>query len=385
MTEASVTHTPAPETLARGTESPMAKTRRRTTSWTAFVGASRMWALAAICLIVAATLVITSLKKTGTEITISFPEGHGLKHGDRVRYRGIEVGEVEKVALAANMRGIDVTVLLAPEAENLAREGTRFWIVRPEISLTSVKGLDTAVSGKFIAVSPGDPNASFQTGFAGLSQAPADEWAERGLSIVLRSEESHGLAPGAPVLWRGLKVGQVLSVDLAFDTRFVDIHAKIDQKYVPLVRENSKFWVNKGLGIDAGLTGFKFEAESLETIARGGISFTTPRTEREFNAPSSGQVFTLYAEAQKKWLELKETASLVNVQVPPMTVLRFVWKEKSLGFARTKERRVCGAVHSVARHRIEVICPADLLDSQDRALPDTWSVTIVDPSQNGRI
>ena len=58
---------------------------------------SRMWWLTLMCLILAIWMAWSSLPEKGTEITIRFPEGHGLKAGDSVRYRGIDVGIVTDV------------------------------------------------------------------------------------------------------------------------------------------------------------------------------------------------------------------------------------------------------------------------------------------------
>ncbi len=80
-----------------------------------------------MCLIVAIGVAWWSLPQRGVTVEVHFPDGHGLEAEDAVRFRGIDVGIVEKVSLNSELSGVDVTVNLLPFAEPLAREGTRFW------------------------------------------------------------------------------------------------------------------------------------------------------------------------------------------------------------------------------------------------------------------
>ncbi len=72
-------------------------------------------------LLLAIALVWWSLPERGIAIDIHFPEGHGLEAEDTVRYRGIEVGVVEKVELNSELSGVDVKVNLKPSAESPTR------------------------------------------------------------------------------------------------------------------------------------------------------------------------------------------------------------------------------------------------------------------------
>src|SRR6188768_2236423 len=52
---------------------------------------TRMWWLTAACAIVALVLVATAWHSSGPRVSIEFFEGHGLRPGDSVRLRGIDV------------------------------------------------------------------------------------------------------------------------------------------------------------------------------------------------------------------------------------------------------------------------------------------------------
>lgn len=120
---------------------------------------SRLWVVTAVCLLVAVVLVWTQIEPRGYRILIHFPQGHGLEVGDAVRYRGIDVGEVRRIALDKDLERVTATVELTKEAQRLAREGSRFWIERPRINLVRTSGLETVMGPKYIGVQPGPQEA----------------------------------------------------------------------------------------------------------------------------------------------------------------------------------------------------------------------------------
>ncbi|MEO2024669.1 MAG: MlaD family protein [Fuerstiella sp.] len=296
---------------------------------------SKMWWLTLLCLLLAIGLVWNSLPERGPEITIQFPEGHGLKPKDAVRYRGIEVGTVSTVTLDETLSAVEVLVTLKPGAELLNREGTRFWIVRPRFSLTEISGLETAVGAKYIGVSPGDPTAQPRKNFEGLTAPPPDEFAESGLKLILRSDDRRGLSVGSPVTWRGVDVGQVLTVNLSADARHVDVTVRMHRRYHRLVRRSSKFWITSGFDVDVSLSGVKLNAQSLGTMIRGGISLITP-TEGNDAPIGSGHVFPLAMEPEDEWLEAASTVPLIDFHLPETVLVQGIRRTSVFGIPRSR-------------------------------------------------
>ena len=328
---------------------------------------SRMWWLTLVCLILAIALAWQSMPKKGQRIAIHFPQGHGLKAGDTLRYRGIKVGTVATINLNDGLSGVDVVVELQPDGGALDREGTRFWIVRPKISLTEVSGLETAIGAKYIGVSPGDPSGPQRTEFEGLSAAPPDELDRGGLVIVLRSDQRYGTSPGAPVTWRGVKAGKVLSVNLSPDARHVNITARIDRSYRKLVRSSSKFWVNSGFGVDIGLSGIKLNAESLTTILQGGISFVTLADDNNKKSVRDGHVFSLSAEADDDWLEAAANVPLIDFDLPETVLIRGKRVSSTFGIKHTKEFTQHGLVIADGQQTLLLTAPLPLAGETELA------------------
>lgn len=351
---------PTEAAASETTQFPEARVRS-SGSGQALLTASRMWWVTFLCLVGAIVLVWRSLPERGLVVTIQFPEGHGLKTGDAVRYRGIDVGTVTELSLSGALDAVDVQVELHAAAAELAREGTRFWIVRPQLSLTQVSGLETAVGAKYIAVSPGDRAAPEKFNFTGLRSAPPDEFRDHGLTVVLQSDRRHGISSGAPVRWRGVEVGQVLSAGLSADARHVNITVRIQSSYRRLVQSSSKFWVTSGFNVDVGLTGLHLNADSLSAIARGGVSFITPETTVDGDV-RNGQLFRLHQEADDDWFESAAATPLVDFELPETVSVTGTRPSKILGMTRHKAFRQHGLITSSGSQ--PVLITADLPDSE---------------------
>ncbi len=139
---------------------------------------SAIWLVPILALALAGWLGFRAWSQRGVFVTVHLAEGHGLKPGDAVRYRGITVGEVRRVELADGLDGIVVTAGLRRQADELARGGSRFWVVRPQVGPGGVAGLETLLGPRYMEVLPG--NGGRQHRFIGLAEPPAVERIEPG-------------------------------------------------------------------------------------------------------------------------------------------------------------------------------------------------------------
>lgn len=246
----------------------------------------------------AAWFIYSNLFRDGPTLHIYFYNAAGLQRGkSEVKYRGADIGEVKDVQLTKDHQKVDVTVALDRSAASIAREGSRFWIVKPEVGVAEISGLRTIVSGDYITVEPG--GGKRQTIFTGLEQAPV--LAPQGvLRIVLLAEKSGSLKERTPVFYRGIQVGEVFSVDLGPDSQSIWITVDIQNHYAPLVRLNSKFWNAGGIHMSLSLSGLNIAAQSMESLLSGGLAFATPDT-TEKQAPD-GTSFRLYDRPEEAWL-----------------------------------------------------------------------------------
>ena len=292
---------PDPET---GPALPAARVRPR--RWTFAI----VWAVPLVAAIVAGYLVYSRLNEFGPTVTIRFRDGSGVKPGQtELRYRGVPVGEVIAVELSRNREYVLVRTRLRRSAGSLAREGSVFWIVRPEVGFGTVRGLQTVISGSYIQVLPGTGKAKRE--FTGLERASPTQ-GQAGLKLTLASPQLVSIRPGTPVHYRGIEVGSVTGTDLSADATAAHAHVFIAQRYERLVRVGSRFWTVSGVDVNFGLfRGLEVNMGSLRSLVTGGIAFATPD---DPGAPAArdGTLFLLHDKPQPEWLEWRP-----KVPVPP--------------------------------------------------------------------
>jgi paraquat-inducible protein B len=263
-----------------------------------------------VAVVIAVLLFANHLAQRGPLATITFSRGNGIAAGDRVQYLDIEVGRVEHVALSTTGGGITVQIRLMKSAAHLARKGSTFYVVRPQISLTHLSGLSTLLGAKYIDVLPGDGAPTLT--FTGLDAPPLETTIEGGLPIILESTTAGSIALGAPVYYREVEVGEIIQSSLSPDATKVELLALIDPTYAPLVRLNTKFW--NASGISFSLFG-GLKMESLDSLLEGGVVLATPNSPGPRVADFAR--FSLAAKQEDEWLKW---APEIEINVPSMKV-----------------------------------------------------------------
>lgn len=254
-----------------------------------------------------------SAHQVGYPITIKFKHGDGLSENTPIKYQGIQVGKVTRVKLIDRLSTVQVKIMLNPEAERLARKGTKFWVVKPELGLAKTANLDTLVTGKYIEASPAKGNPPRATSFKGLEEAPNQPTKSlTGLPIILAASRLGAVQVGNPIFYRDVQVGEVTGYQLSPKANEVLVNLTIKHKFAPLVRANSKFWNTSGIGVDFSLFGgAHIQASSLESILEGGIAFATPNNNDMGKAANPKQYFKLHDDVDPKWLEWRPE---INIQ-----------------------------------------------------------------------
>jgi paraquat-inducible protein B len=283
---------------------PRAKIKRR-------ARVSFLWLVPVAAAIVAAWLVFAYYQKMGPVVTIQFKDGNGLQANQTVlKYRGVRIGSVRSVELSKDMQYVMTTVRLNRSAENLAREGTLFWIVRPEVVAGGLHGLETIVSGPFIQAQPGKENAKKQKSFIGAEQAPLIDPNEHGLEVIVTTPEMRTLSVGSAVYYRGIEVGSVKYFQLSDDATNINVHLLIKTNFAPLVRTDTKFWNAGGIDLQLKLFGIDLSAQSLKSLVMGGIAFATPLPPGR--PATNGSVFQLYEKVDEKWVKWSPDIAITN-------------------------------------------------------------------------
>lgn len=263
---------------------------------------SLVWIVPLVALAVGGWMIARELRQRGPMIRIEFADGNGIEaNRTTLAHKGIVIGVVKDVELKPGYDGVIVHVRLDRSAAAIARAGSEFWVVRPEIGLSGIRGLDLLLTGAQLAVKPGDGPP--RTEFRGLDKMPPLRATGEGRAFTLEADRLGSVNPGAPVYFREFKVGEVETSQLADDATAVLIRIRIFNPYADLVRANSVFWNAGGVSLKLSLLGAEVKSTSLESLFSGGIAFATPGGEQLATTAAEGTRFKLHQEMNEEWMK----------------------------------------------------------------------------------
>ncbi len=254
---------------------------------------SIIWLIPLLTLCVGLWLIVKTIQEQGPEITITLQTAEGIEAGKTpIKYKDVQIGMVEEIKFTKGFKHVVLKARLKPEAESFLHRDTRFWVVRPQLSLRGVSGLGTLVSGSYIEIDPG--LGARQYHFKGLDEAPIVKSDVDGLRVTLISKKLGSLDIGSPVYYQGIQAGEVLGYELSNDKHSIFVHAFVRAPYDELVHGNSHFWNVSGINLSMGADGFQLQTSSLQSMLYGGISFDSQNRPDSPNEDAEQLVFTLF-------------------------------------------------------------------------------------------
>ncbi|HED33909.1 MAG TPA: intermembrane transport protein PqiB [Gammaproteobacteria bacterium] len=173
---------------------------------------------------------VTASGSPGLHITLANRGGYHLQVGDDILFRGIKVGRIEYVYFNADERMVYYNAFVESPYDELVTTNTKFWEINGVEIHVSADGIDMQTGTLETLISGGvtfDVPAGLPLGgivkqrevFAVFSDKAAidDDLYEKGIQYILLFKGSvRGLSVGAPVTFRGVKVGRVVRTDIDY-------------------------------------------------------------------------------------------------------------------------------------------------------------------------
>ncbi len=260
---------------------------------------SIVWVVPLVAFLIGAWLVYKAVSEKGPTITISFKSAEGLEAGKtKIKYKDVELGQVTEIRLTPDLSRVRVTAELVKAAEDFLSANTKFWVVRARVAAGQVSGLGTLFSGAYIGLDPGKPGMP-GTQFVGLETPPVVTTDLPGRHFRLHASRLGSIDIGAPVYYRQIKVGQVVSYKLEEDGQAVTIRIFVNDPIDKLVFKNTRFWNASGLDFAVDANGIRVNTESIVTILIGGIAFDTPANLEPGGPAEDGDNFKLYETRER--------------------------------------------------------------------------------------
>ncbi len=259
---------------------------------------SAIWLIPIIAAVVALFLGWRAIGQLGPLITITFQSADGLSAGQtQVKHKNVGLGTVESIRLSDDMRDVLVRVRMQRDADKILTDHARFWVVRPRLSGSNISGLETLVSGAYIAVDPGVSGGTPTRDFKGLETPPGVRSDEPGRTYTLMTGSVSSLGEGSPIFYRGVNVGEVLGYSMPpKGIGPIPVKAFVRDPYSQYIRVDTRFWNASGLEVGFGGRGLHVQLESLQALLSGGVGFGLPEDQRGVEQPEApdGAIFNLY-------------------------------------------------------------------------------------------
>ena len=256
-----------------------------------------MWLIPLAAIAIGGWLAWDTLSKEGPTITLSFETAEGLQAGQsQLKFKEIVLGTVKSLDLTPDHSHVLVKIATTRQAESLLTDTTTFWVVKPRLFAGNLSGLDTLLSGAFVALLPGETAGKPQREFVGREDPPVLGTNVPGHTFLLKAGQLGSISVGSPVFYRDLDVGTVLGWDIGDMATSVTIHAFVRAPYDSYVHDETRFWDASGVAVKLGGAGVDIQVESLRAVLLGGIAFETPAGKTHSEISGESHVFPLFKD-----------------------------------------------------------------------------------------
>ncbi|MGF1687863.1 MlaD family protein [Photobacterium japonica] len=211
----------------------------------------------------------------GLKIQLRAPNLGSINIGSQVLYKKIPVGEVYNYTLSNNKKRVVIDVLIKPQYGELVTNKSRFWNVSGMSANIGFNGVDVQfeslsamISGAIAFDSPDEglpiePNHLFRL-------YPDLNTAGRGIAIKIELPEGNNISTsGAPIVYRGLQIGQISDLRLDEDRQKIIAHAAIEPSMSDLLTTGSRLLLEEA---ELSLNGVK----NIGNLIRGNFLTLIP-------------------------------------------------------------------------------------------------------------
>lgn len=294
------------------------------------VAFSPIWIFPVAAIAIGLSLLWKEYKTAGIPITVRFQSAAGIEvNKTLVKFRGVTAGKVVGLSMNSDY-SLDVEIEMDHRSEPILVRDSEFWLVKPNISVNGITGLDTILSGSYITLKPGNqiiPSRSFRA----LNSAPPGATHTDGLVVTLKADSLGSLKVGSPVHFKKIPVGKISAYRLIDNNKKVEVQLFIDREHSHLVRASSVFWQTGSIELKAGLSGFNLRTDSMMSMLTGGISFTS-LSDQEQDAGPLPSFFTLHDDYKKAQAGVEFELTTKDIAIDHLRGLPIMYRTSEVGY-----------------------------------------------------
>ncbi len=182
----------------------------------------------------------------GLSITLTARDLGGLSIGSQIIYRKIPIGEVYSYQLDEEAKNVLIQASIREEFRHIITDDSRFWNVSGLGATIGFDGVDvrldslSSLIGGAIAVdSPdgGEPVAEHSE----FRLYPDLKTAGRGIAVKVTLPDDNNLSASAPIMYRGIEIGQVTDLQLRDERKNIVASAAIQPAFSDMLTSGTRF------------------------------------------------------------------------------------------------------------------------------------------------
>ncbi|RLA79007.1 MAG: hypothetical protein DRG78_13800 [Epsilonproteobacteria bacterium] len=250
------------------------------------------------------TLYKSPAKAIGKHFKLVADNSFSLKDGINVIHKNIIIGSLRTHKLARDNNKVLFDIVVAHKYKHLINNSSSFYIQGAmevdasfEGMYLNIGSITSMVNSGIVLKTPDLKAKSTYKEFLLVENYKTFKnnqyTKDGGKTFTLVTNDLKSVKSGSPIIYKGIRVGKVLSFYLNKTTSEVELKIYIKREYSDQVNSSTNFFNVSGVEIKAGLNGVKLHTSSFESIVNGGIAFKTPL---KADAVKNMHTFTLYRD-----------------------------------------------------------------------------------------
>ncbi|CCN73684.1 MlaD family protein [Vibrio nigripulchritudo] len=226
------------------------------------------------------------LANQGLNIVLHSSDLGSISVGSQIVYKKIPIGEVYGYQLDPDGNSVSIRAFIEDEYRHLVSSESRFWNVSGIGANVGFDGVDvkveslSAMLGGAIAVDSPDEGQPITEG-AEFKLYPDLKTAGRGIPIQIELPNDNKVSTnGAPIVYRGIEIGQITDIQLSLDRTKIIAYASIQPSFADTLNTGTRFLLEEA---EVSLTGI----ENIGNLVTGNFLTLVPgqgEKSREFTA-----------------------------------------------------------------------------------------------------
>ncbi len=245
--------------------------------------------------------------KNDNIIYLTLPQADGVKVNTKIYYRGVHIGRVVSLKLEKDMDSLKAVVELKNGYITLINDSSLFYVdsaIEFELSMQKMQlqvGSLQSMMSSGITLETVDLKAPKTKNQFKLYKSRLDlkraMQERRSKKIVLTTQQLDSISIGTPLLYKELKIGEVVDLEYKKDEAVFALELYVEDRYSDLINSSSVFMKNSSFELDVDISSFSFKSSNISNLLQPSISLQS----EDLNASATNKShFRLYSPKEKQ-------------------------------------------------------------------------------------